>query len=175
MSEKLSSGLAPGVADGVEGRNEARILLDFIKNNWTLTDNLATDKVDWAGHPSRTIKAITINCYRIFSNVYDKDVGSHAYYFDVPVAVDVYVRDAPARGKKDDVDQPSPKLVQIDNYLRQFILVNRIGLRDKGVNNIMLSRVRYPDEPPDATGGDLVWKHMLAEVRLSYHMFRVPL
>lgn len=170
MAEKLVSGLAPDVADGVEQSSEASILSKFIKNNWSLA-SIPASSIDWQAHPSRTTKAITLNCYRIISNIYDKDVGSHAFYFDVPVAVDVYVRSAPNRGKKDTVEQPEPKIVQIDNYLREFISVNRCGLRNKGVNNIMISRIQYPDEPAETQS---VYYHLVTTVRMSYHMFRIP-
>jgi hypothetical protein len=168
--EKLQSGLSPGEPTGIEVRTEAKILQDFIKENWNLP-GIDVSTVDWGAHPSRTTKAITLNCYRIISNIYDKDVGSHAYYFDVPVAVDVYVRSAPNRGRKDTVEQPEPKIVQIDNYLREFINVNRCGLRSKGVNNIMLGRIEYPDEPADTQN---IWYHLVSTVRMYFHMFRVP-
>ena len=132
----------------------------------------AAGKIDWGAHPSRTTKGITINCYRIFSNIYDKDVGSHVYYFDVPVAIDIYLRDIKAEGQK---NEPSPKLVKIENYLRELILTNRMSLRSKGINNIMITNSQYPGEPaPEGAEQQKVWYHLVTEVRLRYHMFRVP-
>lgn len=169
MADKLISSV-PG--SDIETKTEAKILLDYIKNNWTLTGTTAST-IDFGAHPSRSKKAITINCYRIFSSIYDENVGGQVYGFDVPVAIDVYVRDIKAEGLK---DEPAPKLVAIDNYLRQFISVNRLGLRNKGINNMMISRIEYPDEPSKSiTGEQTVWYHLVTQVRLYYNMFRVPL
>lgn len=168
--EKLVSGLAPNVPGNIEQRTEAKILQDYIKNNWSLA-SIDVSHIDFGAHPSRTTKAITLNCYRIISNIYEHDIGSHTFKFDVPVAIDVYVREAPIRGRKDSIEQPSPKLVAIDNYLRQFVLTCMRGLRDKGINSIMTGRIEYPDEPSDTQN---VWFHLVHTVRMTYHMFRVP-
>ena len=174
MPDKLVSG-TPG--SQIETGSEKTILLDFIKENWIMDvvngPAFESANIDWGAHPSRTTKGITINCYRIFSNIRDKDVSSHVYYFDVPVAIDVYLRDVKAEGQR---NEPSPKLILIENYLREFILTNRITLRSKGINNIMLSNVTYPEEPaPEGSEIQRVWYHMVAEVRMYYHMFRIPI
>lgn len=167
QDEKLQSG-TPG--SEVETNTEAKILLAFIKNNWDLS-GVPAIRIDFGAHPTRTTKDTTLNTYRIISNIYDADVGSHVYRFDVPVAVDVYVRDAKAVGLR---NNPSPRLVSIETYLRNFFSVNRLGLRDKGINNISLSAVRYPQEPSDEYTGQSVWYHMIMTVRMYFHMFRVP-
>lgn len=171
MSERLQSGIAPG--SDIETDAEKKILLDFIRDNWNMIgDEFASSRIDWGGHPSRTTKGITLNCYRIFSNVRNKNISSHCYYFDVPVAIDVFLRDIKAEGMK---NEPSPKLVQMETYLREFILVNRITLRSKGINNIMLTSATYPaDRGGEELNDQKVWFHLVMEVRLIYHMFRVP-
>lgn len=168
--EKLISGISPG--SEIETGSERNILLDFIKNNWNMSGEFATEKIGWGAHPSRTTKAITLNVYRVTSNIRDKNVGSSCYYFNVPLAIDVYARDIKAEGLK---DEPSPKLIQIENYLRELILTNRIGLRNKGINNIMLESPVYPEEPaPEGAELQRVWYHLVMHCRLIYHMFRVP-
>jgi hypothetical protein len=169
MADKLISSV-PGAE--IETKTEAKILLEFIKNNWALVDTAAST-VDFGAHPSRTKKAITINCYRIYSNMYKESVGGQVYGFSVPVAIDVYVRDIRAEGLR---DEPAPKLVTIDNYLREFILVNRLSLRNKGVNNITIERIEYPDEPAPTAGSEAqrVWYHLVVTARMYYNMFRVP-
>lgn len=168
--EKLQSG-TPG--SQIETDSEKNILEDFIKSNWTMTGEFAIDKVDWGAHPSRTTKGITIKCYRILSNIRARDISSHVYYFDVPVAIDVYVRDTKAEGQK---NEPSPKLIQIENYLRELLLTNRISLRSKGINNIMLTSMTHPEEPsPEGSELQRVWYHLVCEVRVQYHFFRVPI
>ncbi len=165
-SEEKLQASTPGAA--IETDSEKNILQEFIKSNWTMTGEFAIDKVDWGAHPSRTTKAITINVYRVFSGIRDKNVGSSVYYFNVPLAVDIYVRDVKAEGLR---TEPSPKLIQIENYLREFILTNRTGLRSKGINNIMLEDSAYPEEPEES---QRVWWHLVMRVRFLYHMFRVP-
>jgi hypothetical protein len=171
--EKLQAGTA---GSEIETGTEKAILLSFIKENWAMDTingpGFASTNIDWGAHPSRTTKGITINCYRIISNIRDKDVGSHVYYFNVPVAIDIYLRDIKAEGQK---DEPSPKLILIENYLRELLLTNRTTLRSKGINNIMLEGPVYPQEPAPA-GSELqkVWYHLVMQVRMIYHMFRVP-
>lgn len=168
--EKLVSGVAPG--SEIETGSERNILLDFIRNNWTLDGEFATEKIGWGAHPSRTTKGITLNVYRIYSGIKDKNVGSSVYYFNVPVAIDVYVRDIKAEGQR---NEPSPKLITIENYLRELILTNRLGLRSKGINNIMLESPVYPEEPaPEGSELQRVWYHLVMQCRLYYHMFRIP-
>lgn len=171
MAERLQSGIAPG--SEIETDAEKTILLDFIRDNWSMTDvGFTSDRIDWGAHPSRTTKGITLNCYRIFGNIRNKDVSSHCYYFDVPLAIDVYLRDAKAEGSK---DEPSPNLIKIENYLREFILVNRMTLRSKGVNNIMLDNAVYPADRGGAESDQQkVWYHLVMQVRMVYHMFRIP-
>lgn len=169
-NEKLVSGNTPGLE--IETGSERNILLDFIKNNWTMTGEFATEKIDWGAHPSRTTKGITLNVYRIFSSIRDKNVGSSVYYFNVPLAIDVYARDIKAEGLK---NEPSPKLIEIENFLRELILTNRIALRNKGINNIMLENPVYPEEPaPEGAEMQRVWYHLVMRCRVLYHMFRIP-
>lgn len=169
-TDKLISGIAPG--GEIETGSERNILLDFIRDNWDMSGEFATENIGWGAHPSRTTKAITLNVYRIISSIRDKNVGSNCYYFNVPLAIDVYVRDIKAEGQR---NEPSPKLIEIENYLREFILTNRITLRSKGINNIMLENPVYPEEPaPEGSEYQKVWYHLVMNVRLLYHMFRVP-
>lgn len=165
MSEEEQLVGSPSASD-IETKTESKILLDFIKANWTM-DGTAVSSIDFGAHPSRTTKGRTINCYRIFSNVRDDNVGATVYAFDVPVALDVYVRDVKAAGMK---DVPAPKLVAIVSYLRDFVSANRIALRDKGINNMMMTRIEYPDEPADSA-----WHHAVLQVRIYYHKFKVTI
>lgn len=169
MVDKLISSI-PG--SEIESKTEAKILLNSIKDNWALTGTAAST-VDFGAHPSRSKKAITINCYRIYSSMHHENVGGQVYGFNVPVAIDVYVRDIKAEGLR---DEPAPKLVAIDNYLREFILVNRLSLRNKGVSSMTIDRIEYPDEPAPTSGGEAqrVWYHLVVTVRMYYNMFRVP-
>lgn len=171
MADKLVSGIAPG--SEIETGSERNILLDFIRDNWAMEGSeFASERIGWGAHPSRTTKGITLNVYRIFSNISDKNVGSNCYYFNVPLAIDVYLRDIKAEGLR---NEPSPKLIQIENYLREFILTNRIALRSKGINNIMLENPTYPEEPaPEGSETQRIWYHLVMQCRLFYHMFRIP-
>jgi hypothetical protein len=167
-NEKLQSGY-PGTE--IETNTEAKILLAFIKDNWDL-NSVPVAKIDFGAHPTRTNRDNTLNTYRVISNIYDADVGAHVYKFDVPVAIDVYVRDAKSIGLR---NNPSPRLVNIETYLRNFIAVNPLGLRSKGVNNMMLTTVRYVEEPRDEISSQNVWYHLVMIVRMYFHMFRVPI
>lgn len=154
----------------IETNTEAKILLAWLKANWDLT-GVPSIRIDWNGHPSRTVKDTTVNVYRIISNVYDKTVGSHAYKYDVPVIVDVYVRDAKAVGLR---DTPSPRIVKMEIYIMNLINVNRKALQSKGIKDMVATSVRYVDEPQDQTSGRSVWFHMQIQVRMVYYLFRVP-
>lgn len=167
MSEKLVSGY-PG--SEIETNTEAKILLAFIKESWNLA-SIPAIRIDFGAHPTRTVKDTTLNTYRIISNIYDADVGSHVYKYDVPVAIDVYARDAKAVGKR---DNPSPRIVAIEVYLRDLISTNRTTLRSKGINNMMVTSVRYPDEPRDESAQQSVWYHLIVTCRMYFHFFRVP-
>lgn len=167
MSEKLVAGLGEGLE--IETNSESAILLNFIRDNWDL-DGLAASKVGFGSYPDRTKLPVTLRTYRIYSNIRDADVGSKTYRFDVPVAIDIYVRDVTASAQR---REPNV-LISIETYLRQFISTNRLGLRDKGINNIQLVTAEYLNEPVSSTK-DEVYYHLVMTVRMYYHMQRVPI
>lgn len=154
----------------IETNTESKILLAFIKNSWDLA-SVPAIRIDFGAHPTRTVKDTTLNTYRIISNIYDRTVGSQAYKYDVPVAIDVYVRDAKAVGKR---DNPSPRIVSMEIYLTNLIQVNRVALRDKGINHMEVTGIRYLAEPTDEAASQSVWYHLLITVRMIYYLFRVP-
>ena len=170
MSEELKSGLGPGL--DIEQDSASKILQDYIKLNWptvqTNPDLPLQDKIDFGAWPDRTNKTITLRCYRVVTNVYDQDVGSHMYAFDIPVAVDIYLRDIKAPGLR----QESLRLIAIETYLRDFTILNRLGLRDKGVDHIDLVNSEVIPEPLNETSE--VWFHLVVTIRMYYWMNRVP-
>jgi len=171
MSEKLESGLGAGL--DIEQDSASKILQDYIKDNWPDTvqsnpDLPVKDRIDFGAWPDRTNKTITLRCYRVVTNVYDQDVGSHMYHFDIPVAVDIYLRDLKAIGAR----QESVRMIAIENYLRDFITLGRLALRDKGVDHIDLVNSEVIPEPPDQISE--VWFHLVVTVRMYYWMNRVP-
>lgn len=170
MTEKLVSGFGEG--EEIETQTESELLLAYLKNNWpTETPYLVNlpinSNIDFGTSPDRTNKSVTLNVYRIFSNVIDKDIGSYTYMFDVPVAIDVFVRDITAQAQR----REPTALVAIEMFLRDFIANNRLGMRDKGINNMRLIGSEYIEEPID-DGNDTVWYHLVVTVRIYYHMHK---
>lgn len=166
MTDKLVSGFGEGKE--IEVNTSSRILQDYIRDNWTLA-NPAINEIDVGATPDRTIKPITLRTYTVFSNIVNADIGSNFFAFDVPVAIDVYVRDIKAMGER----REPTKLVAIETYLRDFISTNRLGLRSKGINHMHVGTITYVEEPPDDEQ-DEVWYHLVVEVRMYFHMNRVP-
>lgn len=173
MSEKLEAGLGSGLE--IETNTSSRILQDFIELGWpasTLPNypNLPlSSEVDFGAMPDRTIRGVTLRTYITYENVRAADIGSQFFSFDVPVSVDVFVRDVKASAER----REPTALVAIDTYLRDYISTNRLALRSKGINNMMVSDINYISEPPDDEQ-DVVWYHLVVTVRMYYHMRRVP-
>lgn len=165
MSEKLQSGFGPGLE--IETNTESRILQNFIEDNWDL-DSVPVEKADFGSTPDRTKLPITLRVYRIFSNVRNADIGSNFFDFDVPVAIDVFVRDLSAHAQR----REPTLLVDIDTYLRQFISTNRLGLRSKGINHMNVESSDFIQEKGDDEK-DQVWFHLVVQVRMFYHMNKV--
>lgn len=166
MSEKLISGFGSGKE--IESNSSSRILQDYIKNSWSSVDVLATD-IDFGASPDRTNKAITLLVTRTIDHVTTKDIGSHMFGYEVPMSVDVWVRDTSAQAQR----REPTRLVQIDTYLRDFISTNQIGLRSKGINYMEHEgSMIVPDQPSDEK--DTGWYHLVVGVRLYYTMNRVP-
>lgn len=170
MVDKLVAALGEG--EEIETQTETQLLLDFIKQNWPISNPYITglpvkSDIDFGASPDRTSKSITISTYRIFSNVIDKDIGSYTYMFNIPIAIDIFVRDVTAQSER----REPTKLTLIESYIRDFITGNRLGLRNKGINNMRLDNVEYVEEPPDDEKGN-VWFHLVVSVRIFYHMHR---
>jgi hypothetical protein len=166
MVDKLISGFGEGKE--IEVNTSSAILQQFIKDNWNLLDPDTTE-IDWGGSPDRTVKPITIRTYTILSNILNADIGSNFFAFEVPVAIDVFVRDIKAMAER----REPTKIVAIETYLRDFISTNRLALRDKGINHMHIGTVNFVDEPADDEQ-DEVWYHLVVEVRMYFHMNRVP-
>jgi hypothetical protein len=167
----LESGLGPGLE--IETNSSSDILRDYIEANWPTTvgsnPNLPLkSSIDFGGSPDRTTKIITLKTYTIFSNIVNADIGGSFFSFDVPVAIDIFVRDTKASAER----REPQSLVAIETYLRDFISTNRLGLRSKGINNMMVSTTDYIEEKPD-NEQDVVWYHLVVTVRIYYHMRRV--
>jgi hypothetical protein len=172
MTEKLISGLGSGLE--IEVNTASTILLEFIKNGWPATVEVNPNpilplkaSVDFGATPDRTSKGVTLTTYVIFSNIYNSDVGSRVFGFDIPVAIDIFVRDITAASKRIE----PPVLVAIETYLRDYITTNRLALRNKGINNMNVSSVEAIPEPP-SDENDVTWFHMVVTVRMYYHMTR---
>lgn len=171
MSYKLQSGFGPGME--IETNTSSAILQDYVENNWPTTPtsnpNLPVKtSIDFGALPDRAIKPITIRTYTVFSNIRYADIGANFFGFDVPVSIDVFVRDIKASAER----REPTALVAIEAYLRDFISTNRLGLRDKGINNFGISTVDYIQEPPDDEE-DVVWFHLVIQVRIYYTMNKV--
>lgn len=155
-------------------KTEYDILLDWIEANWTLADP-NNERVDFGAHPTRTTKDFTLDCWRRASNIISKNVGSGAFRFESIIAVDVYVRDVGAAGKK----KTSTKMTTIETFLRGLILTNQTTLRTKGINHMMLMMMENPQEPVSLNAGGRssgrVWYHMVASVRMTWNMFSMPI
>lgn len=160
MTENLVAGLGSGL--DIETNTESMILLDFIRDNWTLADPAAA-AIDFGASPKRTTKDVTLNCWRRSSIITDQAVGATSYKFNVLVAVDTYMRETASPGLK---DAPA-RLMAVESYLREFFALNRIGLWDKGIKSISLERI---ENPPDPSG---YWYRSLLSVRCVYSMFKV--
>ena len=172
MSEKLQSGFGAGLE--IETNTSSRILQNYIEDNWPTSvgsnPNLPLKAdIDFGAMPDRTRLPITIRTYTIFSNILNADIGSNFFAFDVPVAIDIFVRDLKASAERREPTQ----LVAMETYLRDFISTNRLGLRGKGINNMGISSIDYIQEPPDDEQ-DVVWYHLVVTVRMYYHMNKVP-
>lgn len=168
---KLESSLGSGLE--IENNTSARILQDYIEANWPTTTpsnpNLPVKSdIDFGASPDRTTKQVTLRTYTVFQNMVSADIGVNYFAFDVPVAIDVFVRDVKASANR----REPTKLVAIETYLRDYISTNRLGLRNKGINNMNVRTADYIQEPPDDEE-DVVWYHLVVEVRMYYHMRQV--
>lgn len=173
MSYKLVSGFGEGME--IETNTSSAILLKYIEDNWptvpTSNVNLPIkSNIDFGAMPDRSNKPITIKTYIVFSNIVNADIGANFFGFDVPVSIDVFVRDLSASSQRREPTQ----LVAIESYLRDFISTNMLGLRDKGINNMHISTVDYVESPP-SDEQDVVWWHLVITCRIYYTMNKIPI
>lgn len=172
MSEKLVPALGAGLE--IETNTESAILRSFLEDNWPATvlggyPNLPLKtEIDWQADPNRIIKPIIIRTYTVFSNIVEKDIGANIFSYNCPIAIDIYVRDLKASSERRDPTM----LVAIETYIRDLISTNRLALRSKGIHSMEIDQITYVDEPPDDEE-DVVWYHLVVQVRMHWHMNRV--
>lgn len=168
----LRAGLGAGLE--IETNTESRILQDWIEIGWPTSSPAeypglpAKADVDFGAYQERIVKPVTLRTYTVFSNIIEIDIGHNMIKYNVPVAVDVYVRDIKASAER----REPTKLVAIETYIRDYISTNRLGLRSKGIHNIELDDITRVEEPPDDEE-DVVWYHTVFQVRMHWHMNRL--
>ena len=93
------------------------------------------EDVDYGGAPDRTDKDITLRViYRRYRINNDIDATGNVIDFQVPVEVEVFVRDNDARGERIE----PPKLIQLEKYITQYIISNKYSLQDEGINDMKI-------------------------------------
>ena len=167
----LKAGLGPGLE--IEYNTSSRILQNYLEANWPST-TLPTyptlplsNQIDWGAVPDRTRLPIVLRTYTVFQNVTTADIGANFFSFDVPVAIDIYVRDLTASAER----REPTALIAIRTYLIDLISTNKLGLRGKGINYIELANIEYP-ENDQADEQDEVWFHAVITVRMYYKMYK---
>ena len=167
----LKSGLGPGLE--IEYNTSSRILQDYIELNWPETTSASyptlpiKSGIDWGATPDRTRLPVTLRTYTVFSNMVNADIGGNFFSFDIPVAIDIYVRDLNASAER----REPTVLVAIRGYLIDFISTNRLGLRGKGINYMEISNVELVEDKQEDEE-DVVWYHLVVTTRMYYKMYK---
>ena len=124
------------------------------------------EDVDYGGIPDRTDKDITLRViyrrYMIDNNV---DATGNVVQFQVPVEIEVFVRDNDARGERIE----PPKLIQLEKYIVEYIATNKYSLMDEGINSIKILNVQKRAVDKTEYSMSSWWK-MTINVLLQYWM-----
>lgn len=165
MTIKLTSSF--GVGSDIETETPSRILQTYIASNWpaaSVNGLPAKANIDFGAFPNRTNKAITLRTYPI---IYMERMllGGQDYQYRVPVAIDIFLRDNTAEAQR----REPTSLVKMQQYIQEFLKVNRLGLRSKGINNMSITEVNPLGRDPD-NEGDQTWWHLVMNVVLNYWM-----
>lgn len=166
MVIKLTSSF--GTGSEIETKTPSLILQEYIQNNWPVlpADPLLPKKadIDFGAHPNRTNRSTTLRVYPV---IYMENMllGGQDYQYRVPLSIDIYLRDGDAESER----REPTSLVKIQLYLREFLSINRLGLRNKGINNMVVTEVNPLGKDPDVESGQNWW-HTVVTVVANYWM-----
>lgn len=140
------------------------IIISTSRHKYNIFRKVNISDIDFGATPDRTNKAITLKCTTLESEIRKESVGGHSYEFIVPVSIDVYQRMREILGSRGEPHN----LVEIEKSLVNHFAINRLSLRDDGVNNI---KIRSVQTFLDAVHEE--WYHLQMIVDMHYQMSRL--
>jgi hypothetical protein len=126
------------------------------------------DKVDFGTTPQRTKKAITLRCSTPNTDVREQGLSGLTNKFEQRVIVDIYARDIKAEGIRQ--GREPADLVAIEKYLVDFLAINRLALKDEGIQYMQVVNSQTFAEIAGGEEKQQVWYHTRVTVILHYWM-----
>lgn len=125
-------------------------------------------KIDFGATPNRTKKGITLRCSSPVTEVEEEDITGLVFKFEQRVVIDVYVRDIKGEGKR--LGREPDDLVAIEKYLVDFLAINRLALKDEGIQYMEVLNTQTLAEIPGGEENQQLWYHMIVTLVLHYWM-----
>ena len=124
------------------------------------------DQIDFNTTPDRTNKTITLKVVPLITTIDDAVVGGSTYDFYIPLMINVYQRSIDAEsGRKVDLTH----LKDIENYLVEWFVMNRLSLVDDGISNLQIKNIYTFGEDRDVVKGE-IWFRLAILVDIHYWM-----
>lgn len=124
------------------------------------------DQIDFNASPDRTNKTITLKVIPLIARIEDAAVGGSTYDFNIPLMINVYQRSINAQpGRKADIMH----LKEIENYLLEWFVMNRLSLVDEGISNLQIRNIYSFGEDRDVVKGQ-IWFRLSIIVDVHYWM-----
>lgn len=126
------------------------------------------EDIDFGTTPARTNKQITLRVRSLDAVVEDEVYGGNVLKVTQPVFIDVYVRDATARGRRQ--GREPEILVTIEKYLTEFMTLHRLALQE--VLGIQYAEITATQTFSEIEAGQeetaAPWYHCVIKVTLHY-------
>jgi len=124
------------------------------------------DQIDFNASPDRTNKTITLKVIPLVQRIEDAAIGGSTYDFNIPLMINIYQRSIDAEsGRKPDITH----LKEIENYLLDWFVMNRLSLIDDGISNLQIKNIYTFGEDRNIVSGQ-VWFRLAVLVDVHYWM-----